>query len=364
MTLRYLGCDLVTGQIVEELHDLVPSGPLSCLLAAYTSASFTLPIPLGGVGAPPKNWLAATDIGRSMIVAVLGDQPIWAGIVLTRSGGTPAKADLGCVSLEGYLVRRYVAAHTYTGVDEASVIAAGLIGDANVEGIGFAIDAPATGTLRDRTYLDQDDKTVYDALRELAGVENGPEWTVRLGWTDATQTAVSKTIAVRSRIGVASVTPNAVFSSGKSEASYTLSEDFSDGRGANHVVATSSGEGEERPQSAPARDTDSISAGWPRWEYRYTPSSSITEQATLDSHARDTLALMRRGAQVITITARGDAYPLLGTDWAIGDDIGYDLTGHRHPAGLAGVARAVGWELDPNTGTVSPLLLAPDTVGT
>ena len=363
-TVTFLGCDLVTGQIVEELPDLVPSGPLSCLLAAYTSCAFNLPIPLGGAGAAAQNWLGATEGGRAMIVAVVGGQPVWAGAVLTRTGGTAATEALAGVSLEGYLDRRYVAAHTYIGVDESSVIAAGLIGDANVEGLGFTVDAPATGTARDRTYADQDDKTVYSALRELMGVEDGPEWTIRLGWATAGQTAVSKTIMVRKRIGYATATPNAVFSTGKADTTYTLVEDYTAGRGANHVVATSSGEGDARPQSAPARDTDSIAAGWPRWELRYSPSSSITNQATLDAHARDTLALTRRGARVLTLTARADVYPMLGTDWSVGDDIGYDVTGHRHPNGLVGVARAVGWELDPRAGTVSPILLAPGTEGT
>lgn len=366
----WLGCDLVTGKIVEELPDLTPSGSLGSLLGAYSSTAFKLPIPLGGYGAPPRNWLAATEPGRSMIVAVLADQPIWGGMVLVRKGGTEATVELGSVSLEGYLDKRYVGDHEWTNVDEASVIAAGLAVDANtVEGIGLVVDAPPTGRRRDRTYLDQDDKTVYSALRELMGVEDGPEWTIGLGWTDATQTAISKTLRVRSRIGHTSAEPTAVFTTGSasavlsavgsSEARYTYSEDYSSGSGANHVVATSSGEGDTRPQSAPARDVDLFAAGWPRYEHRYSPSSSITEQATLDGHAAAALAIMGRGARILTITARADAYPLLGTDWSVGDDIGYDLTGHRHPQGITGVARAIGWDLDAMGGTVAPILLAP-----
>lgn len=368
--LTWLGCDLVTGRIVEELPDLSTSGSLDCLLGSYSSVGLTLPIPVGGFGAPARNWQGATERGRTMAVAVLNGQPVWAGIILNREGGTGATVDLACVSLEGYLLRRYVGNHTWANQDEASVIAAGLIGDANnVEGIGLTVDAPATGTLRDRTYRDQDDKTVYDAMRELMGVENGPEWTIVLSWSDATQTAVRKTIRVRKRIGVASAAPNAVFATGSasavlssigaSETTYRYTEDYSSGRGANHVVATSSGEGEDRPQSSPARDEALFAAGWPRYEYRYEPSSSITNIATLNAHARATLALMSRGAQLITLTARADTYPMLGTDWSIGDDIGYDVTGHRHLRGKRGVGRAIGWQLSPEAGVVSPILLAP-----
>lgn len=356
--ITWLGCDLVTGEIIEELPDLRPSGPLRSLLGAYSSTTFILPIPLGGNGAPPRDWVAATEPGRTMIVAVLADRPVWAGIVLVRSGGTEATVELGCATLEAYLDRRYVGDHDWESADDIAVIAAGLAADANdVEGIGLVVDAPATGVLRDRTYLDQDDKTVYSALRELMGVEGGPEWTIALDWTDSTHTAVAKILRVRRRIGH-SGTPAAVFDA-SSEARYTFREDYSSGSGANHVVATSSGEGEDRPQSDPARAEELIAAGWPRWEHRYSPSSSITEQETLDAHAAAALAVMARGSRILTITARFDAYPVLGTDWGIGDDIGYELTGHRHPTGLTGIARAIGWELDSLAGTVAPILLTP-----
>ncbi|MGH9250262.1 MAG: hypothetical protein ACRD0W_12170, partial [Acidimicrobiales bacterium] len=101
-TFRFLGCDLVTGRIVEELPDLAPSGPLSALLGAYTSARFTLPLAVTGThGGPPRDWEGAVEPGRSMIVAVrdtvvlptatgqvvLPPQPVWAGIVLKRRYG-------------------------------------------------------------------------------------------------------------------------------------------------------------------------------------------------------------------------------------------------------------------------------------
>lgn len=368
----WLGCDLVTGSIVEELPDLVPSGQIEALLGAYTSARLTLPIPLGGNGAAPKNWEAATIPGRSMIVALLAGQPIWAGIVLYRNGGTPGTVDLACTSIEGYLDRRYAGDHTWTQQDEASVIASGLLADAGTEGIGLVVDAPATGTLRDRTYYDKDDKSIYSALRELMSVDGGPEWTVLLGWTDGTETAVSKTVLVRSRIGYASSTPNAVFTTGTASAvvssrgasntAYTYTEDYTSGHGANHVVATSSGEGDSRPQSTPARDEGLLGSGWPRWEYRFTPGTSISEQATLDAHATAALAVMSQGTRTLTITSRADRYPILGTDWWIGDDIGYELTGHRHPNGLTGVGRAIGWQLDAKAGTIQPILYTPDGV--
>lgn len=370
LDLAWLACDLATGKIIEELPDLVPkSGPLISTLATATSTSFQLPIPLGAPGAAPRDWQSATQEAQTMIVSVLAGQPVWAGIVLVVDTGTSPVADIACVSLEGYLDRRYVADHSWTAQDEASVIATGLFGDANTEGIGLVIDAPATGSLRDRVYADRDDKTVYSALRELMAVVDGPEWTIDLGWTDATQTAVQKIARVRKRIGVAATIPNAVFDTqssavfdtrGAASTQYRVVRDYTSGKGANHIVAVSSGQGDSRPQSTPARDEAALAGGMPRWEYRYTPSTSILDTDVLDSHAVGALELKARGARTISITARAGAYPLLGTDWGKGDDIGYNLVGHGHPDGLAGTARCVGWQLDPQAETVQPIILIPE----
>lgn len=368
LDLTWLGCDLASGKIVEELPDLSPNGPLISTLATATSVQFSLPIPLGAPGAAPKDWQSATQEGQTMIVAVLAGRPIWAGAVLLVKTGTPPVAEISCVSLEGYLDRRYVGDHTWTQQDEASVIAAGLVGDANTEGINLVVDAPATGTLRDRSYFDTDDKTVYSALRELMGVLDGPEWTIALDWTDATQTTIQKIARVRKRIGVAAAIPQAVFdaqssavfdSAGAASTRYEMVRDYTMGKGANHILAVSSGQGDARPQSSPARDETLLASGMPRWEHRFTPSTSITDVAVLDGHAQRARDLMARGARTISITARADVYPMLGTDWDKGDDIGYDLAGHGHPNGLRGTARCVGWQLYPDACTVSPIILTP-----
>lgn len=349
----WLGCDLVTGRILAELPEI--TGRISRILGDYTSSSLTLPIPVGGPAAQPISVIeAATEPRRTMLVAVINDVPTWGGIVLLRQGGDDATLRLGCVSIEGYLDRRHVGDHTWVGQDEAATIAAGLAGDATVEGIGLLIDAPPTGRLRDRTYTDQDDATVYSRLRELMAVTDGPEWTIDLDWTDATRTAVAKILRIRSRIGAVSDSPDVVFDTlGEGSARYIYTEDYTEARGANHIVATSSGEGELRPQSAPARD---VPAGHARWERRWSPSSSITDQATLDAHAMAELALRRDGSRTVQITTRWTADPRLSIHWGLGDDVAWHLVGHRHPGGLAELGRVIGWELDIAAGLISPIL--------
>jgi len=369
--ISWLACDAVSGRIVEELPDLRSSGSFGQTLGTMTSATFSLPVPFS---ANPKEriWEAATEPGRVMLTAVddATGAPVWAGTINRRRGGTSPAIDLGAESVEAYLNRRYVGDHHWKGQDDISVIAAGLLADANVEGINLIVDAPPGGEPRDRDYFDKDNKKIYGALSELAGVINGPEWTIDLAWQDADQNVLTKTARVRRRIGIASPTPTAVFETtaasvfeteGDGSARYALDEDYTDGKGSNHVVAYSSGQGDAQPFSAPARDENLINVGWPRYEYRFQPSSSISDVTTLNSHAQARLAIMRLGGKAWVIEARWSQYPRLGVDWHIGDDIAWNLVGHRHPVGVLGTGRAIGWQADPEQDRISLILWQPST---
>lgn len=354
-SVTWLACDLASGQVIAELPEM--TGSVSRVLGAYTSCGLTLPIPLSGPGALPKSiWEPATQPGLRMIVPVINDVPALGLIILTRDGGSDATLQLGTASLEAYLDRRFVADHAWARQDKA-LIASGLLGDASAQGINLVIDAPLTGDLMERTYADQDDATIYSRLRELAAVENGIEWTIDLDWADDNRTAVRKIVRIRDRIGAESATPHAVFSSrGGGNVTYVYKEDYSSGRGANFITATSSGEGESRPQSN--RGTG-IPPGWPRYEYRFSPSTSIKDIGVLNEYALEQLAIQQYGGKTVEITARWDAFPRLNVDWMLGDDIGYDLVGHRHPEGFQGVGRAIGWTLDLQAGTLTPTLWQP-----
>lgn len=360
----WLGCDVVSGRKIAELPDVTAS--VERVLNSYSSADLVLPQPTGGPGhIPPALLDRATQPIRSMIVLVVNEVPSWAGWVRNRVRGTDAQMHLPCVTLEGYLRERRVRDHIFVQRDVAS-IAAALAGDAGDitgvgSGIGLIVDAPATGVLRDRTYLVSDRMTVYDALRELA--DSGLiEWTIDLDWEDSRQQVVTKILRVRPRIGQASDQPKARFATrSASETTYRLSEDHTSGRYGNYLVAYAPGEGEDQPASAPAIDQAALDAGMPIVELHWQPSTAIVETATLDEHAQRRLAEVRRGAMVWELSARWDQYPRLNVDWAIGDDIGWDLVGHGHPDGVQGVGRAIGWTLDTQRGLVRPILLDPQS---
>lgn len=364
----WYGCRLTDGRIISEIPDI--TGQVSRVLGDVTTSGLTLPIPISGPGALPIGLVEQlTEPGRAMIAAVVNDIPTWAGIVGVSDGGTEDTMDIPVASLEAYLERRIVRTHEFNDVDEALIMAT-LVGDAgDIPGIGsginLVIDAPLTGTTQSREYLVTDRKTVLDALQELMHTEDGPEWTIDLDWTDDTHTAIAKIFRVRKRIGDASESPDAVFtarpssifgSQSGSEARYRYKINYTDGHGANYVVAYSSGQGEDQPSSEPAIAQEVLDAGYPIYEQHFQPSSNITSQGTLNAHAAAELNRRRRGTRTFTLEARWDAYPRYGVDWKLGDDIAGDLIGHRHPQGIKVRGRAIGFSLDMQARVIRPIL--------
>jgi len=353
----WLGCDLVSGRIIADLPDM-ETGSISRALASYTSDGQTLPIPLSGPGSLGYAALQATQPGRTMLVAVINDVPAWAGLVIARKGGTDAVLQLSCVTPEGYLDRRTVGDHELEGVDQAR-IASLLADDAESrygvgQGLGLAHDVPLSGVLRSRTYLRSDRVSVLRRLIELTEVDGGPEWTIDLDWVDPTQTAVRKIFRVRDRIGTAMPYPP-VFDSTTSR--YELDESFADGRGANWVEAFAAGEGDDQPASDYMIDIGALNDGWPIFERHYQPSLSSVSDQVLNEHAAAELARLRRGSHTWAIEAKANTYPRFGVDWGLGDTVAFALAGHRHPDGVTGQGRVIGWSLNIGSQTIRPVLV-------
>jgi hypothetical protein len=355
--LTWLACDLRSGRIAEELRSLTPSGAVGRRLGMSTSAQFDLD--LGG--APPE-WETATDPGRTMLVAVdtLTSQPIWGGIILSRVGGSSNRVQLAAATPEAYLDRRYTG--TYTGIlRDQALIMADLVTAVLTDAPPFVVDAPGGSASIIYQLLDGDDRTVLSSLQELAGMENAPEWTVDVAWADAAQSQITLPFRVRERIGIQSDNPEAVFDLPGCVTEYTLTESYESGKGSTVVQAWGDGEGSGRLSSGPVTATDLLTAGWCRWDYRYTPASGLTNPDQLSAHAVAALAQIRTGARAWTVQATASRAPRLGRDWALGDSLRVEISSSpRHPAGASVVSRAYAWELDPNADKVTPILLEDD----
>ncbi|HET6816893.1 MAG TPA: hypothetical protein VFH66_06665 [Mycobacteriales bacterium] len=313
-------------------------------------------------------WDAGTAPGRALLVALDEDEiPLWGGLVLTRPSDGTEWVEVDLVTLEHYFGRRYVGYLDFfgdsgEGVDQAS-IAQQLIEPTLPDGLPFTFDAPLSGTLRQMSYSDDEDKTVLAALQELMALEGGPEFTVDLEWTDDTHTALSYVVRVRNRLGVAPTVP-VQFTMPGCVTAFTFTEDYSEENGANDVLATSSGQGEGRPTSAHHVASDAIAGGWPKYELRFQPAASVLDDGLLDAAAEEELALTTYGLQEFTLTSTLADAPRVAVDWRLGDDITVQVTSARFPAyigpdgdlvaGFVGRGRVVGWDADFDAGTIAP----------
>lgn len=349
----WLACDLRTGAVAEELRSLtVPT--ISRRLGAVTSVAAELDL----AGAP-REWEAATDPGRTMLVAVdpVTSQPLWAGTTLVRAGGSGPSAPLTVASSEAYLDRVYSGSYSATGTDLTTIMAA-VAAPALAGGPPIVLDTTASGTNADYSVADDDDRSSLSCLEELAGMQGAPEWTVDPVWADAAQTRIQLVLRIRPIIGVQSDDPDPVFDLPGCVAAYTLTESYEKGRGATRTVARGDRIDGARATSAAHTDTDLIASGWCLWEHRWTPAQGITDVAQLERHAAEALALMRTGSRAWSIQAVASASPRLGTSWALGDSIRLAVAASpRHPTGADVVARAYAWSLDITGDRVSPILL-------
>lgn len=351
--LAWYGCDLRTGGIIEDLPSLKPAGALSRKLGEAT----TLQLELNVAGAPGE-WAAATDPGRSLLVAVdeATDTPIWAGAITLREGGSATTVQLGAVTLERYFDSRFPGTQTHIGADQADVIAA-LATPALTGGPPITIDAVATGVAMDYTTQDGDDKTCLSCLQEVMALEGGPEWTIDVAW-DVGHDGFVFPFRVRSVIGTQTATPEGVFDFPGCVSSYTRSESYEAGKGATVVIARGEGEGSSRLTSSAHEATALLANGWPRWEYRYSPATGLTDPDQLEAHATKSLALMQEGAQVWSVEAVASKAPRLGVDWFLGDSVSLNIeTSPRHPNGAGVVARCWAWELEPGSDRIRPILV-------
>ncbi|HEY4267532.1 MAG TPA: hypothetical protein VGM94_05000 [Galbitalea sp.] len=362
MGYSWVSTEILTGEIIADLP-LLDVPYVSRSIGLYDTTTGNLPI---ATEFAPENWQRAILEGGSNLILLQDNPddpahgiPIWGGMVTSSTPDHTDVVPLSLATLEAYMDRRYVGDVTFTSTGQNDIVAA-LIAAYVVTGPNGGIPlrvqyaTAGAGKLRDRTYADSDDKTVYSALTDLMGVIDGPEWTIEWEWQHNPE-RITPVLYVGDRIGNP-VTPglaaNATFDMPGCVSTASLARDYSSGKGANTVVAVSTADGDVRPQS-PAQILDDPER--PTFEYRWTPSTSITDIDTLTDHALKALAVLGPGSQTVALAAVAADAPPLGVDWRLGDDIGYSLGGINSagvetvpafPGGVEGTGRAIGWELD------------------
>lgn len=366
MAYTWHAVDLLTGRRGPELP-MRRRGLVSRIIAEPTDAQNE--VLCWDQGAEIPEWRYWTEPGRMLALLVDDDdRPIWGGIIVRRVPNETQWVPIAMATLENYLDRRYAGALSFAAVDQATIAATIANGAVVSNGVPFTVDAPLTGTLRDRTYLNSEDKSVFSLLTDLLNLQSGIEFTVDLEWTNTSNTVLRYVLRIAARIGKATAQPTRFEHPGPVQ-KFTVLQDFTRENGANDVMAVSSGEGDARPQSSHAVDTAALAAGWVRYERRFTPSTSITEIPTLDAYATAELALKRAGLTELALVADLDTCPRLNVDWWLGDDITASLTSPAFPervttdgarlAGYEKTVRVVGWTIDLDARTLTPRVREP-----
>lgn len=361
MGLYWLSTEARTGRVIADLPNL-DVGLVKAVIGRYDTTTATLPLP----GAP-VDWERATQPGAA-VLWLLADNPndsahgipLWGGRVTARDLSADDTIGLSLATVESYFDARYVGDVTFAQIGQNTIIsnlvASYAVAGSPNGGMPFRVVTSGTDTLRDRTYQNQNNTTLYSVMQDLMGVIGGCEWTTGGEWQVSPE-RITPVLYVGSRLGSPVLTgqaPNAVFDMPGPVTQFKYRQDFSTGKGANLVVASSSGTTAARPQSAPQTVVD---LARPTIEYRWTPSTSISDVTTLNSYASAAVAAMDFGTNAIELTAVIAEAPKLGVDWFIGDDIGFNLVAPALPNGLVGTARAIGWQIDiSTTPVITPIL--------
>lgn len=378
MALSWIAADALTGEVIADLPDLsCPS--VSAVIGGYRSTSATLPIP-----SAPENWERATLPGATVLVLARESDDatapvlLWGGLVMSRTRGAGDTLEVSVATIEAAFDRYYVGDVTYTAKEQVALVA-DLV--ASWCDLPIRVSTIPGSTTRDRTYADAEDKTLLSVLTELSAIDGGPEWAVSWEWS-SDRRRITPVLNVGDRIGTspaAGTRPATTFEMPGPVIDATLVEDYTSGKGATDVLAVSTASADERPQSSRKVATSER----PRFQFRFTPTTSIGDVATLNAHATEALAYMKDGAVSLSLSGPESAMPALGDDWFIGDDVGYKIGGREYdaetyptdglwsaewtevwgatgealvypdgrdtvpafPGGLSGTARVIGWEL-------------------
>lgn len=343
-TFEWVSCDARTGKVIASLPGLdVPK--VEDAMMSYATASATLTV----TDKTDPEWIAATRPGGAYLVLLEDGLPTWGGLIGRRTRGVSDSVQLDLATVASYLRRRFVGDESFASEDQCAIVEAVVAEYGATDGLPFEFDVAVSATTRDRTYTDDSDKSVFSIISELAGVEDGPEWCISWQAGDAIdgQRVFVPLLKVADRLGTTpnpGMEPAVTWEFPGAVSDVSLTEDFGDGKGANDVLAVSTAVNDVRPESSHATLADDAR---PKYEMRFTPSTSIVETATLDAHAERKLAQVGYGSLTLELTLPAEV-ARLGRNFGVGDVVGFSIGGPAHPmlaypGGVKGTGRVTGY---------------------
>lgn len=343
---QFLAVSLVDGTVLAELPDLQLTR-LSYRFEEVTSETAVLP--WHGIC---QNWDEATMPYQVAVLLVRDGIVLWGGIVVKRERSLGGKGvSLTMATVEHYLDSVFVGNHSYVDRDQCDIVKDLVTSTIDGHRFNLQVETSSSRVRRDRSYSAESDKTLLSVLQELANVLNGPEWCTM--WRKLDDGRYRPVLKVADHIGsstVATTFDESVMTS------FTVTEDYTSGYGANWVMAVSTADAGDRPQSDEMTVTQPHR---PVVEYVFQPSSSITNKETLNSHAQSTLLQIVDGTKTVKMGLSLLAAPVIYQEWQPGDLISWDIADERgfFTGFSKGSARIIGYEIDfTGVWTITPIL--------
>lgn len=343
---QFLAVSLVDGTVLAELPDLQLTS-LSYRFEEVTSETAVLPW-----HDICRNWDEATVPYQVAVLLVRYGIVLWGGIVVKRERSLEGNGvSLTLATVEHYLDSVFVGNHSYVDRDQCDIVKD--LVDSTIAGHRFnlRVEASSSRIRRDRSYSAESDKTLLSVLQELANVLNGPEWCTM--WRKLDDGRYQPVLKVADHIG----SPTVVTTFDESVmTSFTVTEDYTSGYGANWVMAVSTADAGDRPQSD---EMTVVQPYRPVVEHVFQPSSSITNKETLNSHARSTLLQIADGTETIKMGLSLLAAPVIYREWQPGDLISWDIAdeGGFFTGFNKGSARIIGYKIDlTGVWSITPIL--------
>ncbi|MFD7106085.1 hypothetical protein [Streptomyces celluloflavus] len=344
---RVLFCDLRTDQLLDALP--VQSLALEDWIGKTGSLGATIPVPNAALAARVRRAVAP---GRTAVWVERGREIWWGGILWTANVASSTRGymtvQIQAGGWDSYLDHRLLYdTHTAAQVDQFDIVRnlIDYVQAAPGGDIGIEYDTHLSGVLRDRTYSRYDLPTIRDLIAQLGAVESGFEWRIT-SYRDAASGRRVKRLQLGSPV-IRSGTADIVLDHPGPVLTYGWPVDATGQANAWQSRGASSNTNQAADSvpllSQPLVAEDDIAAGWPRLDGS-SDYSTVSEQRTLDAHARADWSAARapRTIPEITVLIDGRITPAL-----LGATVRLRIRDLWWPEGLDERYRIVGLSLTP-----------------
>lgn len=341
-TWRYLACDLLTDEPIEEL----PLSGVRFGLTMNAPGSFSATLKLGQqahtsatvLASSDQFYLNATEPARTVLWVLRDGVVVWGGILWDRDYDSSSRAlALSGASFESYLWHRRMDYTASYDADQLDIIRDLINNMALRDGGDIGIEAdwderplntPFSGVQRQRTYFYYEQKQIGESVQQLGAVEDGFDWAIDVSGDMATRRKILN--CSYPRRGRSVTDSGLVFETSRNLLTYKVADKGS--TVVNRSFGAGAGEGEAMLTSTASR-TEAIDAGFPLLD-GVVSHKAVSVQATLDGYTRDQVDSYYVPPQFLTINVKGDRDPVIGS-WVIGDDARIIIKPDaRFPSGL------------------------------